>query len=275
MKKKVLVVTGGHPFETDPFFAIFDSFENVDWFHEKHPKAEYFLNPEKCNEFDAIIFYAIPGVDLRRNSEPPVVCADPTPEYKENFENLLESGQGLVFLHHSIAGWPTWDRYADVLGGRFHYQPGSLHGTEFPDSGYRFDVTQEINVVDAEHPICSGIPKSFSITDEAYLYPILEKSVTPILYSDFDFENSSNFYSAALAMRGQMNSNDSWTHPKGSNLVAWVRWEKSSPIAYIQLGDGPSAYMDSNFRKLVNNAIDWVSSEEARSWVDSERSKSK
>jgi type 1 glutamine amidotransferase len=156
-----------------------------------------------------------------------------------------------------------------VLGGRFHYQPGSLHGTEFPDSGYRFDVTQEIQVVDANHPICSGIPKSFSITDEAYLYPVLEKSVTPILCSDFDFENYSNFYSAGLAMRGQMNSNVSWTHPKGSNLVAWVRKEKSSPIAYIQLGDGPSAYTDSNFRKLVNNAIDWVSSEEARNWVSS------
>ena len=82
--------------------------------------------------------------------------------------------------------------------------------------------------------------------------------------SHFNFEDSSNFYSAALAMQGEMNSNESWTHPKGSSLVAWVRWEKSSPIAYIQLGDGPSAYMDSNFRKLLNNAIDWVSSEEAK-----------
>ena len=104
MKKRVLVITGGHPFETDPFFEIFDSFENVDWFHEKHPKAEYFLNPDECHDIDAIIFYDIPGVDLRRNSEPPVVCTDPTPEYKEKFEKLLESGQGLVFLHHAIAG---------------------------------------------------------------------------------------------------------------------------------------------------------------------------
>lgn len=264
MKKKVLVITGGHPFESDSFFEVFDSFENVDWFHEKHPEAEKFLNPEECHDIDAILFYDIPGVELRRNSVPPVVCSDPTPEYKKNFEDLLESGQGLVFLHHAIAGWPTWERYADVIGGRFHYKPGSLHGTEFPDSGYCFDATQEIEVVDADHPICSGVPESFSITDEAYLCPIFEESVTPILRSHFNFEDSSNFYSAALAMQGKMNSNESWTHPKGSSLVAWVRWEKSSPIAYIQLGDGPSAYMDSNFRKLLNNAIDWVSSEEAK-----------
>ena len=264
MKKKILIITGGHPFESDSFFEIFDSFENIDWFHEKHPEAEKFLNPEKCHDIDAILFYDIPGVELRRNSVPPVVCSDPTPEYKKNFEDLLESGQGLVFLHHAIAGWPTWERYADVIGGRFHYKPGSLHGTEFPDSGYCFDATQEIEVVDADHPICSGVPESFSITDEAYLCPIFEESVTPILRSHFNFEDSSNFYSAALAMQGEMNSNESWTHPKGSSLVAWVRWEKSSPIAYIQLGDGPSAYMDSNFRKLLNNAIDWVSSEEAK-----------
>jgi len=264
LKKKILIITGGHPFESDSFFEVFDSFENVDWFHEKHPEAEKFLNPEKCHDIDAILFYDIPGVELRRNSVPPVVCSDPTPEYKKNFEDLLESGQGLVFLHHAIAGWPTWERYADVIGGRFHYKPGSLHGTEFPDSGYCFDATQEIEVVDADHPICSGVPESFSITDEAYLCPIFEESVTPILRSHFNFEDSSNFYSAALAMQGEMNSNESWTHPKGSSLVAWVRWEKSSPIAYIQLGDGPSAYMDSNFRKLLNNAIDWVSSEEAK-----------
>ena len=67
MKKKVLVITGGHPFEEDPFFEIFNSFENVDWFHEKQPKASSLLNPEKCRDVDAIIFYDIPGVELKRN----------------------------------------------------------------------------------------------------------------------------------------------------------------------------------------------------------------
>lgn len=272
MKKKVLVVTGGHPFEADSFFEIFDSIQEIEWFHEKHPKASSLLNPEKCHDIDAIVFYDIPGVELKRNTDSPVEVSDPTSEYKENFELLLEAGQGLVFLHHAIAGWPSWERYADVIGGRFHYQPGSLHGVSYPDSGYRFDATQEIKVVDPDHPVCKGIPESFTITDEAYICPIFEDSVTPILRSNFDFESSSNFYSSALAMKGEMNSNQGWSHPKGSDLVAWVRREHSSPITYIQLGDGPITYADPNFRKLVSNSINWVSSEEAKKWVLSEKS---
>ena len=70
-----------------------------------------------------------------------------------------------------------------MIGGRFHYQPGSLHGVNYPDSGYRFDTTQEIRVVDPDHPICEGIPESFTITDEAYICPIFEDSITPVLRS--------------------------------------------------------------------------------------------
>ena len=66
MKKKVLVITGGHPFEADPFFEIFNSFENVDWFHEKQPEASSLLNPEKCRDIDAIVFYDIPGIELKK-----------------------------------------------------------------------------------------------------------------------------------------------------------------------------------------------------------------
>jgi len=271
LKKKVLVITGGHPFEKDPFFEIFNSFENVDWFHEKHPKALSSLNPEKCDDIDAIVFYDIPGIELKRNTDSPVEVSDPTSEYKENFELLLKAGQGLVFLHHAIAGWPSWERYADVIGGRFHYQPGSLHGVNYPDSGYRFDTTQEIRVVDPDHPICEGIPESFTITDEAYICPIFEDSITPVLRSNFDFKDSSNFYSSSLAMKGEMNSNEIWEHPKGSDLIAWVRHESLSPITYIQLGDGPVAYADTNFRKLLSNSINWVSSKEAKNWVMSEK----
>ena len=272
MKKKVLIITGGHPFEEDPFFEIFNSFENVDWFHEKQPKASSLLNPEKCRDVDAIIFYDIPGVELKRNTDLPVKVVDPTSGYKENFERLLETGQGLIFLHHAIAGWPSWERYANVIGGRFHYRPGSLHGINYPDSGYRFDASQEIRVVDPDHPICKGIPENFTITDEAYICPIFEDSVTPILRSNLDFEDSSNFYSSSLAMKGEMNSNQSWKHPKGSDMVAWVRYEHLSPITYIQLGDGPTAYADPNFRKLIRNSINWVSSEEAKKWITSEKS---
>ena len=51
---------------------------------------------------------------------------------------LLEAGQGFVFLHHALAGWPAWPGWAEVLGGRYHYAPASLRGRDWPDSGFRY-----------------------------------------------------------------------------------------------------------------------------------------
>ena len=267
--KNILLVTKGHPFDKEAFFQIFDQMEGVNWTHVEQPAAQVFFDVKQAAKYDAFVVYDMPGIEFNHNSPP--TFTEPSSQYKKNLLELVNKGHGFVFLHHAIAGWPSWERYADVIGGRFHYQPGSLHGVNYPDSGYRFDTTQEIRVVDPDHPICEGIPESFTITDEAYICPIFEDSITPVLRSNFDFKDSSNFYSSSLAMKGEMNSNEIWEHPEGSDLIAWVRHESLSPITYIQLGDGPVAYADTNFRKLLSNSINWVSSKEAKNWVMSER----
>ena len=75
------------------------------------------------------------------------------------------------------------------------------------------------------------------------------------------------FYSAALAVNGVMYSNDGWRHPDGSRLVGWVKRARNSPLVYLQPGDGPPTYEDANYRRLIENAIRWVCSEEARRWA--------
>ena len=67
--------------------------------------------------------------------------------------------------------------------------------------------------------------------------------------------------------RGISFSREDWTHPPGSNLVGWIKTYRRSPVVYLQFGDGPSAYADANYRKLLGNAIAWVSSQDARDWV--------
>ena len=86
------------------------------------------------------------------------------------WRSLLDAGRGLVFLHHAIAGWPAWPEYAEIVGGRFHYQPGSLGGRDWPDSGYRFHVDHTVEVLEPGHPVCAGLPARFPITDELYLF---------------------------------------------------------------------------------------------------------
>ena len=79
-------------------------------------------------------------------------------------------------------GWPLWEEWANIIGGRFHYQPATLGGINYPDSGYRHDVKHTVEVVDPTHPITNGIPVSFEFTDELYLGSILKKMCTQ--YSD-------------------------------------------------------------------------------------------
>ena len=164
--------------------------------------------------------------------------ADPPDGYAAAFEALLAGGKGMVFLHHAIAGWPGWDRYGEIIGGRFHYTPARWNGIELPDSGYRHDVTHTVDVLDPTHPIVDGVPASFEITDEVYLFPVDEANVTPLMRSRHRFTDD-GFYSADLAVRGTRYSNEGWSHPPGSDLVAWTRQEGPSRIAYIQFGDGP------------------------------------
>jgi type 1 glutamine amidotransferase len=171
---------------------------------------------------------------------------------------LCESGCGLVFLHHAIASWPAWAEFADIVGGRFHYAPASLHGVDYPDSGYRFDVRHTVEVLEPDHPVCAGLGERFTLTDELYCFPVLSGEITPLLRTTFDTTDTSQFFSADLAIRGRRNSNEGWHHPPGSPLVGWTKQAGRSPVVYLQFGDGPQTYADPSFRKVLSNAIQWV-----------------
>lgn len=253
---RVAVVTKGHPFEQDPFFAVFDAMDGVDWTHVEHPDALDLVQPERAADFDVFVMYDMPGITFTR-SEPPIEFPEPPDGYREAFRALLDAGKPMIFMHHAVAGWPAWEEYAHIVGGRFHYQPATLGDVGYPDSGYRHDVTHTVEVLDADHPICAGLDTTFQITDELYLFPVFVDEVTPLMRSRHSFVDS-NFYSADRAIRGDRNSSDGWSHPPGSDLVAWTKTVGASPIAYIQFGDGPQTYADENYRRVLANAIRWA-----------------
>lgn len=251
----VLLVTKGHPFEREPFFALFDALPDVDWTHVEQPAAQALFDAEHAANYDAFVLYDMPGIRFRPGQAPEF--SEPPAAFKARFLELLERGHGFVFLHHAIAGWPAWPEYADILGGRFLYLPGELRGEPRQDSGYRHDVTHEIRVL-REHPVTAGVPASFSITDELYLYEVFEDDVTPLLASGHEFVED-NFYSAArVVLEGRMFDNEGWQHAPGSDLIGWCREPGNSRIVYLQCGDGPEAYANPHLRRLIANAIAWV-----------------
>lgn len=257
--KNIALVTKGHPFEREPFFHTFDSMDGVDWTHVEQPAAQAIFNIKQASRFDAYVMYDMPGIVFHPDREPDFLT--PEEDYKRDFLDLVEQGHGFVFLHHAVAGWPAWEEYAEIVGGRFLYLPGSLRGRDCPDSGYRHGVEHTVRVV-GEHPVTHGLPASFSITDELYLYEVFEDSVEPLLASDYEF-TAENFYSSAKVVREQkMFDNEGWDHPPGSNLIGWAHTRGNSRIVYLQCGDDPVAYGNPQYRQLVRNAIFWVSERE-------------
>ena len=264
---ELLVVARGHPYPKDAFSAVFDELKDYRWSLVEQPAAARFFHYDSCRQYAAMVCYDMPGVDFTVANDPPTLL-DPSEDFKSNMIAMLEAGMGMVFMHHSLAAWPTWDEYAEIIGGRFHYRPATLRGQFWPDSGYRHAVTHNIQILQS-HPVTEGLPSSFEMTDELYLCPVFSDSVTPLLASDYEF-CSDNFYSAKRAVEGQLYSRTDWAHSAGSGVVGWVKQYKNSPIVYLQGGDSESALGHPLFQMLLHNAIRWVSSSAAHEWARAE-----
>lgn len=262
----VLLVTRGHPFEREPFLAIFDHLSAIgaiSYEHVEHPDAQDRLHPDHLAgggaPVDAIVFYDMPGLRFTR-TDPPVELDPPSAELVAGFEALLAAGVGMVFLHHAIASWPAWPRYAEIVGGRFHYAAGELWGRQWPDSGYLLEVDHTVEVLAPEHPVCAGLPPSFALHDELYLIPPILPGVTPLLRTTFPMTHQ-HFHCTDAAIRGRRDEHGDWSHPDGPDLLGWTHTVGRSPVVYLQPGDGPSSYADANVRRLIANAIGFVADE--------------
>ncbi|WP_226016395.1 ThuA domain-containing protein [Novosphingobium sp. FKTRR1] len=252
---QVLVAVRGHPFDRTAFDAVFQQMDGIAATMVDQPAAARLMNPDGMRGFDALVLYDMPGLDFEAPEGAPHY-REPDPALREGFRALLEQGTGVVALHHALAGWPTWREYHDWLGGQFLYHPGEVRGAPVLDSGYAHDVTHEVSVL-ADHPVTAGLPERFTLTDELYLAQVFEADVTPLLRSSAAFTRD-HFWSADLAVRGRMHDREGWDHPAGSNLIGWTKQALNSRLVYLQPGDGPSTYADPNYRRLVENAIRWV-----------------
>jgi len=247
---RLLVLSGGHPYEAEPFADLLASFEGWTVTHLIHPEAEIAVAEGAADAADAILFYDMPGYsfgDGRAATRPPSFT------YRRAITDYFARGGGAVAMHHAIAGWAEWPEWAEMLGGRFLYDPGEAHGEQHLDSGYRHEVRYDAIVLDPAHPATAGLPPRFPLCDELYLAPIWG-ATKPLLRADHAFVRE-NFYSASQAVTGRMFSNDGWDHRPESDLIAWERPVGTGRLIYLQPGDGPAAYADPNLRRFLANAL--------------------
>jgi len=249
--KSLLVLSGGHPYEAEPFDELINALGDYDVTHLIHPEAEEAVANGAADKADALLFYDMGGYTFADGT---VTSRPPSTAYRKALARRFEAGRGAVAMHHAIAGWAGWPEWHEWLGGQFHYQPGE-HG---PDSGYRHDVEYEARVLD-DHPVTAGLPARFPVTDELYLCPIDEARVSPLIRAEGFAMTRDNFYSAANAVAGEMFSREGWDHPPGSALLGWETRARNAPLICLQFGDGPETYANPHVRQCLAQALEYTS----------------
>ncbi len=152
-KLNIYIVTGGHDFDRQPFFSMFDSFQNISYKGIQQPDANNYYVPDKSKDVDVFVFYDM--------------VQEITEQQKAAFLDMLKKGKGMVFLHHSFISYQDWPEFEKVTGGKYYLQAIVKDGQEIPASTYRHDVDFDITVVDPEHPVTRGL-QDFTIHDEVY-----------------------------------------------------------------------------------------------------------
>lgn len=251
--RSLLVLSGGHPYEAEPFDELIHSLGDWEVTHLTHPEAEKRVAHGAARDVDALLFYDMGGYTFADDG---VTTRPPSAAYRRAIIERFARGHGAVAMHHALAGWAQWPEWHEMLGGRFLYTPGEVRGSTVPDSGYRHDVDYEAQVV-ADHPVTSGLPASFPVCDELYLAQVFEQDVEPLIRADHAFTRD-NFYSASLAISGSLYSNAGWEHPDGSNLVAWAKRVGKAPLVYLQFGDSPQTYANPHVRRALSNALHFI-----------------
>ncbi len=266
----VLIVSKGHDYDHDSFLAMFAVMQGVTTTLVEQPAAQVLLQPEHVGAYDSILFYdmsGIPGIGLLHDGAGDTGV--PPERYRTAIEALVKRGAGLVLLNHATVGWPLWPLWRQITGSSFMLQAGELDGETVPGSGYRGGHGPYPNptlklVPQGAHPVLAGLEDGFEITDEIYLKTAgFEQRVTPLLRGDFDFV-AENFTPPPLSSAEEQAN---WQHPPGSNLIVWAHAVGASPVVVSDVGDGPAAFENPAFRRLLENALKWTGSAEARTWA--------
>jgi len=150
---RILLTFGGHGFEEQPFFAMFDALPGIKYTKAEMPKDAGRLKPGLQKDCDAVVMYDMVG--------------GITPDQQQAFVDLLKQGIGLVSLHHNLGAHRDWPEFTEIIGGKFVFGDLVLEGKPYKTSTWSHDEDLRIHVADPTHPITQGI-RDFEIHDETY-----------------------------------------------------------------------------------------------------------
>jgi type 1 glutamine amidotransferase len=206
---RALLITGGHDHEAS-FYTLFEDCKELPRLPVAASSTTAFQSDLR-DKYDVLVMYDF-SRDLNETG-------------KRNLRAFVESGKGIVVLHHALLNyqaWPWW--YQDVVGGSYRLQREG----NTPSSTYKGD--QRINVIpEGQHAVTRDISR-FQVLDETYKRMWFSPRIQPLLTTD---------------------------NPTGDRFLAWIGPCTTSRVVAIQLGHGPTVFSDPSYRTLVHNAILW------------------
>lgn len=266
----LLIVSKGHAFAHDSFLGMFETMDGITTTLVEQPAAQAVLQPGVVDPYDVVFFYdmcGIPGAGLLHDGANNTGI--PPDAYVHAIETLLEAGKGLLLVNHATVSWPLWPLWRQIHGSSFMLTSGELDGITVPGSGYRgghgpLESATIRLAPQQDHPILEGLENGFDITDELYLKTAdYEANVEPLLRGEYEFVQE-NFTPPPLAPPDEQAN---WQHPPGSDLIVWLNSCGNSPVVVSDVGDSPLAYDDTDYRRLIENSVKWLASDEAAEWA--------
>jgi type 1 glutamine amidotransferase len=207
---RALLITGGHDHEAS-FYTLFEGHPELARLPVAGSPSAF--QKDLRDRYDVVIMY-----DFTRD-------LDETG--RKNLRDFVESGKGVVVLHHALLNyqkWPWW--YQEAVGGSYRLQrEGDVPSSTVKD-GQEMSVTP-----DDSHPITASLGP-FRILDEAYKRMWISPRARVLLTTD---------------------------NPSSDRSLAWLSPNPDFRVVSIQLGHGPSAFANPSYRSLVHNAILWAS----------------
>lgn len=101
----LLIVTGGHEYDSLEFFQMFDAMEDVEYEHLVQPEANKRIAKNQAQDFDLIVFYDL-WQEIDENE-------------KLAYLKMAEQGRPMLFLHQTIMSYQKWPDYEKMLGAKF------------------------------------------------------------------------------------------------------------------------------------------------------------
>jgi type 1 glutamine amidotransferase len=152
-----------------------------------------------------------------------------TPQARERLRAFVEAGKGVIELHHAIVNytdWPWW--HEEVVGGKYFVKAEPGHEA----SHYKEDVDFLVQPVKGKerHPVLAGVGPLW-VNDELY---------------------KGMWHSPKIEVLMET------THEGNDRPVVYAGPYSKARVLYVQLGHSAHTMNHPGFRRLMGNAVEWV-----------------